>query len=225
MSHTTAIAQSVTTATLHDLRLDDLRIVAAPEDIADGLSYSRPVADGPLSTVTLICANMISESFARRVYPRYAAELALVDDRSAVRHLPTEDEFIAKLANPAITKYLCVADGELAALCMVHGDPANDPMLSQRVWRHRYAQETGEDRLRFLGSVYVAPEWRGQGLGDQVYAAMLMDAGSLGARVVFDVSASNDGVQAMVDRAKALGPMEKVDAQVFYSIDLSHWAA
>lgn len=224
MSHS-ATTDLAPTAALDDLRLDDLQVVATPEDIAEGLSYSRPIADGSLSAVTLVCADRISEAFARRVYPRYATELARVDDRAAVRHLPTEQEFVAKLANPAITKYLCVAEGELAALCLVHADPANDALISQRVWHNRYPQETGEDRLRFLGSVYVAPEWRGQGLGDQVYAAMLLDAGSLGARVVFDVSTSNDGVQAMIERAKTLGPIEKVDAQVFYSIDLSHWAA
>lgn len=197
---------------------------ATAEAIPEGLSYSRPVDNGALAGVTLVCANQVAASFARRVYPRYAAELARVDDRAALRHLPSEDEFVAKLANPAFTKYLCVADGDLAALAVVHGDPANDPVLSQRVWQRRYPEETTGDRLRFLGSVYVGPEWRGRGLGDAVYAAMLLDAGSLGARVVFDVSTSNDGVQRMIERARTLGPVEQVDAQVFYSIDLSAWA-
>lgn len=157
------------------------------------------------------------------LYEMYAAAFGPMRTRAAARHLLSEAEFAAEMADERIEKYLVrTDDGEPLALTTVTRDLTAVPWISPEFYLDRYPEHAARGALYYLGYALVRPGRNTYRVGTSMLNLIMDRIAEEGAVCVYDLCAYN-GRRAMGRFAAALSrgrgaTVETVDVQTYYSI-------
>ena len=171
---------------------------------------------------------LVTGSAAESLYQLYRRAFDPLRKRAAARHVLSEPEFMAQMADARIDKYLAWEDEATpVGVLTLTRDLAAIPWISPEYYAACYPDHWARNAIYYLGYILISPRVRRTGFLETVTRLVVEPLVAERAVIVYDVCSYNDQVLgfskliAETLRRCSNSQPKQLDIQVYYGVDFA----
>jgi len=172
--------------------------------------------------------SVVTGPHAEYLYKLYRRAFDPLKPRAAARHVLTEDEFMAQMADERIDKYLAwEEDASPVGVIAMTRELAAIPWISPDYYAACYPDHWSRNAIYYLAYILINPAVRRTGFLETVTELLVKPMVSERAVLAYDMCSYNDQVLGFYNliaetfRRCSNSEPKELDAQVYYGVDFA----